>query len=345
MLTGKKSEIKRNHHYVWADYLKRWSSDQKSVWHTTPTGKVSFNSVRSISKEDFFYKAQPLLPEHLLAINLWSTQSPKHLQEEHVNFLEMFMRIEALRHRPDSGKLESEVERVSEVLRCNLLEDRHAIHEREARPVMSALANGNFDFLNEGNNLIIFLAYFGHQISRTKAFKDTFKTSTRMFRQEGNEAELFAEATEQCWWFISYMFGINIGWSLYSTRSSDNHCLLINKTDTDFITSDQPIVNVHPDLKEGTFVAPDDDVCDFFYPISPNVAFMINRSNAFPNGVSDAPKDFVLKANHKIAKFAHTYIIGASEQSVKMYKSLVGSHKKAAEAHYTSIRFPPEEIA
>ena len=49
--TTKELELKRENHYVWADYLKNWSSNQNCVWHTTKNNKVSSNSVKMIAKE------------------------------------------------------------------------------------------------------------------------------------------------------------------------------------------------------------------------------------------------------------------------------------------------------
>lgn len=55
-----------------------------------------------------------------------------------------------------------------------------------------------------------------------------------------------AEAMAYSWWLLSYMFGMNIGFGLYSSRHDARHALLVNDTELPFIKSVQPVVNVHP---------------------------------------------------------------------------------------------------
>lgn len=335
-LKGKKYEAKRNHHYVWADYLRRWSNDQKNIWHTTPTGKVRLDSIKSLSKQEFFYKAGSLTAEHLEIIRQYSSKSPKYVQEQHVRFLQRFMEIQLLERYQAADGSRSEMKKAVHILKCNTLEDQHAHHEREARAVLSSLAEGDFSTLADSDNLLKFLVYFGHQTSRTKSFKDSYLAIKPRLVSEGDEAARMFRRSEECWWFLSYIFGMNIGWSLYSNRSSHRFCLLINETQRDFVTSDQPIINVHPDLVEGAFTPPNDETCDFLYPISPKVAFMVNRSDSFPNGVTKISESFVHDMNQRVAKASDINIFGATREAVEDYKSLVGYRKNAAIKHFAT---------
>ncbi len=335
----KKLEIKRNHHYVQADYLRRWSSDKKNIWHTTKTGKICSDSILDVAKQEFFYKAGQLQPFHLEIIRKFSSQASANLQEQHLDFLDMFMNIQ---HKEKllltGGGNTSETDRIIHVLRCNLLEDRHAIHERDARPIMTALADGDYSILAKDKNLVVFLAYFGHQITRTKSFRESVLVAgSGLAKLDGNADKLMTSIIE-CWWFISYMFGLNIGWSLYSTRSEDMHCLLVNETSVDFITSDQPIINVHPDIVENAFSPLADNVCDFIYPISPRAAFMVNKSGSFPNGITRVSEGFVEDMNQRLAKASEINIFGVTKEAVQRYKCFVGDRKKAASKHYDPPR-------
>lgn len=133
------------------------------------------------------------------------------------------------------------------------------------------------------------------------------------------------------------MFGINIGWSLYASRNSDSHCLLINNTKKGFITSDQPVINVHPDLKEGEVVPPTDDTCDFFFPLSPNAAYMINKSDKFPKGINLISDDIADEMNTKIAKAARTHIVGVDRDAVALYGKHVGTRDAIVDGHFGAL--------
>lgn len=331
----KSLEAKKNHHYVWAHYMLRWSCDNKNVWHTTQTGKVILGSVRGFSKEDYFYKAIELTPDHVHIIKHWSSRSPTYLQEQHMKLLSEFLEIQkrGVIYRAGSVKNQT-VDDTFHALSCNMMEDRHSIHENDARPIMDALVSGDISVLDNNENLLKFIVFFGHQTSRTKSFRELFSLVPSISRKQGNEAENICSLIEDCGWFLSYMLGINIGASLYSSKIDDNHCLLINNTKTSFITSDEPIINVHQSLKEGEVVPPGDDECDFFYPLSPGIAYMINRSDRFPKGVTEISEEFAKEMNIRIAKASKTYIVGINRETVALYKNHVGKRKAIVRNHF-----------
>ena len=162
--------------------------------------------------------------------------------------------------------------------------------------------------------------FFGHQIARTVSFRD------KVLAAQKNEKlrSIFKES----WWFLSYMFGMNIGKSFFETRKTDIHCLLINNTEEDFITSDHPIINVHSKLKHNDLTVPSNNESDFFYAISPKIAYMINTSDRFQNGINYVSIDFVKEINKKLAFYANQYIIGTTETQLKVYKEFVGQRLK-----------------
>lgn len=82
----------------------------------------------------------------------------------------------------------------------------------------------------------------------------------------------------------------NIGFSLYSSRHDTRHALLVNDTEHPFITSDQPIVNVHACISETEFSAPEH--ADFYYPISPRIAYIICDSKRFLSGIQECHAGF-----------------------------------------------------
>ncbi|PHV06465.1 hypothetical protein CSQ96_16560 [Janthinobacterium sp. BJB412] len=299
-------EAKKRHHSVWAMYLARWGSGRKNVFYTTKTGKFAHDSVRAIVVEDYFYRTTALTRKHVDIIERFSLQSPDHLHQQHMSCLHNFMRMQQAEtiYRM-SGVRNREVELSLHVMSCNPLENLHADHEKMALPVLAALADGELNVLEDRQHMIAFMAFFGHQISRTKALRDgVIKV---LSRRNAIEIEV-ADAMEHAWWFLSYMLGMNIGFSLYAGRYNARHAFLINNTKVPFITSDQPIVNVHDCVSETEFAAPKH--ADFYYPISPQVAYIICDSERFTSGKNDVDEATVVELNSKVAAQALVHIIG-----------------------------------
>lgn len=336
MFRGKSFEVKRNHHYVMVDYLRRWSQDGKNIWYTTPSGKVGSDSIKGLAKEDYFYRASPLTKRQIQDFLLFFRSSPPSLREQHLQELEVYLKIQHLCQTPSMEGKEAEKNHAVSVLMCNTLENTHAFHEREARDIMKHLAKGEFSILEADENLMKFLVYFGHQIARTRAFKESCLLAMEAATSKDVDDHGVAERLRGAWWFFSYIFGMNIGRSLYLDRKTDKHCLLINDSNEDFITSNQPIINIHPDLKESDFHPPDDNACDFFYPISPKIAFMVNKSTVFPHGVTAVSGGFVQAVNQRIAKTSEHNIFATTKEQVRIYRKLVGQRMKAASIFYTS---------
>lgn len=320
-------EAKRQHHHVWANYLKRWSINAKEVYYSTRTGKIALDSVKAIAVEKDFYQIKPLRNNHIKLIKYFSSLSPANLQELHASYLADFLLDQRLEEIYQKSEMpDQEIDDIFNSLRCNSLENLHSIQENEAREVIESLAKRELNALNNSQNTINFINFFGHQISRTKTFKDTVLTALLKIDKETGTSH--AESLSECWWFISYMLGMNIGADLYATRKVDNHCILLNDTGIPFITSDQPIINVHTSLSGDKISPPDDEHCDFYYPITPSVAYMINKSDRFQRGANHISTDVVNELNIKLARKANTYIVSNSKDSLKPLLQYIGQHFK-----------------
>lgn len=215
-MSRKDFEAKKRHHYVWAKYLTHWGNGTKNVFYTTKTGKIVHDSVRSIAADDYFYKTTILSDKHVEVIKGLSRQSPDHLHQQHMSYLNDFLMMqhaEAIYRK--SGIRQQEAELHLRAMKCNLLENLHASHERMALPVITALTDEQLDVLQNQQHMIEFMAFFGHQISRTKNFRDSVFHA--LPRRSAMEAEV-ADAMAHAWWFLSYMFGMSIGLSLYISR-------------------------------------------------------------------------------------------------------------------------------
>lgn len=320
-LTPKQLQLKRENHYVWANYLKNWSTDDLNVWYTTKKLNIAYDSVKAIAKEKDLYRSQYLSKQHLDVILFFSKQSPKELQNLHKSFLDAFLLIQEIEKTYLlSNKVDKKLIAYLEAFKSNTLENIHTSIEQDVDIILRELQKHNFQILENLENMCKFMNYWGHQIARTTPFRD------KILATQTNQD--LHTIYKESWWLMSYMFGMNIGKSFFETRNIDHHCLLINESDEDFITSDHPIINVHPKINENDLVPPSNEEADYFYAISPKLGYMINKSDLFQNGINYVSINFVKEMNRKLAFYADQYIIGKTEIQLQTYKKLVGKRLK-----------------
>ena len=86
-----------------------------------------------------------------------------------------------------------------------------------------------------------------------------------------------------------------------------------------FITSDSPVINIHPSLdklEEGT--AP--EYMDVYFPLSPKYAYMINNSDTY-NGLQDiVHEDDVIKLNEYIYKESYKTVFANSDEILNLLR-------------------------
>lgn len=324
-------QAKVKHHHVWDHYIRRWSDNGRDVWHTTSSKKIAYDSAKGLAREDNFYRVMPLNNDHVECIRGLSAMSPQGLQDLHISFLENILKLQRAENLyVQSGRKSEELEKHLHAMRCNLLENIHTSIEGQTRNILDELTKRNFSILNEPENMMRFCYFFGHQISRTKNFKDNLFSSGKIVEYNG-----MLKVMEECWWFLSYMFGINIGSSVFLNRKNEHHYLLINDTSMPFITSDQPIVNAYQFLTDKV-KPPMHHECDFYYPISPTIAYMVSNSARFTSSEVHVKLNFVEEMNIKMAKRANIHLFGSTKESLRPFIKYIATHKENCEALFAN---------
>jgi hypothetical protein len=312
----KNIQIKKKHHYIWGHYLNQWSVNN-GVYYITKSNKIACDSAKGLSWEHGFYKIQPLRDEDIHFIIQWSKKSPEFLQKTHRAFLNNFIEISKRLHLIDALNINSEeIEGVSSALRYNSLEDLHSDIESKVLPTLNELWDGNPKILSNSENMDTFCSFIGQQLARTKHFKElalkTLEHESMQIQKYPNYKSLF----ERNWWFISFMFGINIGSSLYRSRNSDKHIFIFNNTELPFVTSDNPAINIHPSLAN-LADGEDPKIMDLFFPLSPKLGYMINKSNEYDHLEFSIHENDVIKLNKMITKKSDKTLYSNSEIILK----------------------------
>ncbi|WP_200536596.1 DUF4238 domain-containing protein [Erwinia sp. S59] len=214
---------------------------------------------------------------------------------------------------------DQETEAFLNASQCNLMENLHSSHKDAGLKVLIALADKQLEIMQDKQHKVKVMIFLGQQIVRTKAYRD--EVLRGLHRRNELEVEV-ADAVTHSWWFLSYMFGMNIGFSLFSSRHDSRHALLVNDTDTPFITSDHPVVNVHACVSETELSIPQH--ADFYYPISPRITYIICDSELFTPGKHSFNEAILNEFNTKVAAQAMVHLIGNTDAVIRPLKKNIG---------------------
>ena len=324
-LNKKEFQIKKNHHYVWRCYLDRWAVKGNGLYYISESGKISQAHAKRLCCEKEFYKVHALTKEDIFFIETFSKKSPESLQRIHMKFLGNFIKVSNGLHALEKVGADSpEYKHLYQLLACNSLEDTHGLFESGVLPVLNELWCENIAILEDTGNMISFCAFIGHQITRSKSFKDValsnFVLGDSHFRGISDYRTLF----ERNWWFLSFIFGINLGDSFYHDTTS-KHIFIKNNTAIPFITSDNPAINVHPSL--ATLAENKAPVSmDLFYPLSPELAYMINESDQYDRLEYSISEEDVIKFNTMMATKADRTMFSNCEKTLKSIHKYMRNH-------------------
>jgi len=317
MYMDKVEQIKVNHHYVWARYLKNWSNNN-DVFYITKKGKIARDSVKGLCRERNFYTLPLLDSEDVNFLTQLSAQCDPFLQELHREFLNDLVKLSTLirvlqSHPASNGQ---DFRKVVDVIENNIIENMYAIDESIFLPILGKLTNGDFACLEETENLINFYQFIGHQITRTFNAKNrTFSginSNPVLVNQHGDGIKLL----EKNWPCISFMFGINVGFNLYAKRKSTKQIFITNTSQVPFITSDNPVINIHPSVNLKDVSKPPDHM-DIFFAVSPEYAILICESDAYDGIEAAVTEEIVHQFNGHIYRNSGATIFATSEAVIR----------------------------
>ncbi len=237
-------ELKKHHHYVWKEYLKPWTSENKIFCRRK--GKIFLTTLDNIAQERFFYKALQLGSEEIRFL--------KHIIKNMIpNVSNSMNQIFNLYNNISNSNDEY-------LIKCGI-EDLHTTVEGYGKNSLKKLQEGNLDFLNEDKYKHQLSLFLGVQYMRTKKMRENLNPAE--LQNKNIDLEKLAV-------ILPFIFGEITGNWIYNIGQIT---LLKNNTSLCFITSDQPIFNVKAPLKFS-------EVKEFelYYPISPAYAIYISKT-------------------------------------------------------------------
>lgn len=283
---------KKKHHYVPRFYLKSWTKN--NLIYCLQKGVVITANIQNVAAENHFYRLPELTPTDIELIQeIAIKDSSKILQPVHNHLVWMLSLPHAERRKLEiSGKAgQKELANVDSAIR-EVNEDIHTSIEEKFKPYLDAMLQGHAEFFSNPEDVGIFFIGLTTQYLRTNHIK----------KSEANLGPGKYKALQKITNVLVHIFAMNLAYNLYMNREKYELILLENATDFQFITADQPVINVAAKPIERN---PPDDF-ELYYPLSPSKAMLLIHpsSGHRPNNLSVTP----IEAHHyNLLMGAHSY--------------------------------------
>ncbi|MDD4914622.1 MAG: DUF4238 domain-containing protein [Methylococcales bacterium] len=270
---------KRRQHYVWKKYLEPWCVDGKVWCHRNGANPFHTNPI-NVAVERDFYELTQLTKNDILFIQKVAIDPIKNdtLRELNAGWISTFDNIFRLNHslRATDWIPEEFIKELDKVMH-NLDEDHHNELEHIAEVYLDSLHKGDTSFYRDDEDAVEFIYFLTSQYFRTKNIRDNVYRSF-------NSIAIKEVSIERAWPIMRNIFSTCVGFTLYAKRNEYNLVILNNESELDFITSDQPVQNVHAAGRVGELI----DEVEFYYPISPRRGVIISNDARYIGKTEEA---------------------------------------------------------
>ena len=244
-----------------------WSNKYQIFTSFKSSGKIFKTNLDRVAQERFFYSLEEFTEEEEIIlkelIELWSNEIVRPLVMEFYHLITSFSKIyRAIKNKDLSSTNSATIDKELALLKANTMEDLHTSFEKFGEKLIEIRKVEDLEFLDEDRELLITMIYISFQYLRTKNMQEIIKPTINKYPYLSNK---FLN-------FFPFIYAPQIADSL-TYEKNIKFIFFDNKTDIDFITTDQPIINAKKHIvNEAGVVAQ----LDYYYPITPKIAIIIH---------------------------------------------------------------------
>lgn len=308
---------KRRQHYVWRHYLRAWSNNDQIWCHRD--GKTFLSNLMGVAQKRDFYKISELTENDIIIINKTAIEITKNemLREANKGWINAFQMLFTIKNQLfASGVKHQDVDALFDELAINIEEELHSAIEVGAIKHIEKILERDTSLFHNEDEYMSFSHFICVQYLRTNRIKENAIKNTE---------SLFPGMTERTFGVFRHIYATNMAWSTFARREEFKPALLINNTDTNFITGDQPVINTY--AASVGWSMPVAEV-EFYYPFSPKIALIISSKEQYKIGdIFEQDAEQVHMFNTAIAKSAHSQIYAQSRGDLIPYINEISSHE------------------
>ncbi|MCT7643862.1 DUF4238 domain-containing protein [Aliarcobacter butzleri] len=304
--------IKKRQHYVSRYYLKAWTNQKEQI-NCLREQKNFKSNLMGVAQENLFYELQNLNDIEIKFIKSIINLSPfEKLRKFNINWLENYTIIHNIekKYKVFINKNNTLKEEIN-IFKKNFEEDCHSNIEKIGYKYLDFVRNKNIDFYYDKNSSdrLKFLHYLCVQYFRTNNIKQRV---IKGFKDESIDMSKIYPVTAN-------IFATNLSYNLHMDKTM-NLFLLINNTNLEFITGDQPVLNTYGVYKDGELK---DDEFELYYPISPKLAVLISDKNINNKVINISDENKINEYNKFIVHSSYEQIFATNEETLLLYKDEV----------------------
>ena len=302
-------QVKKNQHYVWKEYLKSWTENEKIPALIKKSKKIAQPNPNGVALQGYFYALEEFTQEEEIIlkelVNLWSKESTLKINLE---FYETFTSYSKLKRLTKGIDLNDELKEKLNLLRTNTMEDSHLIFENFGKKIINIRKFEDLNFLDEEMELFFTMIYISFQYLRTKNMQLKIKVAI----------DKYEYLSPKFLNFLPFLYATGIADSLTYEKQT-KFIFLENTTEIDFITSDQPLINNKiEELNDNGTIAQ----MEIYYPITPRIGLIIHyqEQNEKYRKISLNSTE-VNKYNKTIFNHSNEFIFASSTEQLIEYKN------------------------
>jgi len=296
------STTQKKQHYVWRYHLESWATDGVVYWYSVKQKKGSRGSPRSLAYGKYFYKTERLTDVDKRYMEVFINTLPrKDLRDALLRQLQLFQAPHTLQDFLQGSEIQTParfttlIKEKTEIFVKTIGEQWHEGIEARAIPLLNMLRNKDATFWADQEQCRLFLYFLCHQLFRTPKMK-------HVYEQVQDSVYIDGLDMRRLWVIESLMFATILGANLFVEREQYKLSFINSASDTSFITSDQPVIN----LKSHG----DRDV-SLYFPLSPTLAMKLSKAEVAGSESSTMARQLATEYyNHAIYRDCYDQIYG-----------------------------------
>ena len=293
----------KRQHLVWRKYLSSWTDTPETPYgkifvYDKSTNEIRRNNISDVAVEKYTYdiSGRSQADEELCKkyLNDWFSKSGLLINANNFVFIEgnnekdfienkYISKIESdglnylnkLKNEQfpfsDENKLLENIKLFQQNLIYTLLTGQSMLSESKT----DYLVKQTLELSKEKDERLSFFEFFANQFLRTNRGRKSVLDATESTKNKFPEVMLYQKTTP---YLFPLMMCCNTLIISYSLWKGDFYLeMLLNKTSVNFITSDEPIINLCVDYKNTSSEQVSDMI--LYYPVSPKIALLCKHGN------------------------------------------------------------------
>lgn len=300
------NHITKRQHYVWREFLGNWTQEQSLPTLIISKNKIINTNLMNVAQQRHFYKFNVYnkLEVAFLKHMCSTTNGPvKKLQEDMLEAVLMFNELKSI-HKEAKIKDSHHLK----ILEYNGFEDFHTAIEREGRKLINCRSLDDLKLFNTPENKYQALMFLCFQYFKTKKQREQINNEFVDNKTIFDADNVFS--------FVVLILATKVAQNISFDKKISYTLLEINNN-LEFITTDQPVINLLGNVKDEKGNTSD---MNFFYPISPKFAIKIEfiEGKKLYNLVNPTD-DEVKELNRKMYNESNDFIFAREENQLNKF--------------------------